>query len=228
MPRQKRIDEAGRIYHAINRGDARQPIFLKPDDYEAFIRVLSEGLEKYPVDLYAFTLMPNHWHFVLRPEKDGQMGKLLRWVTATHSLRYHGHYRTRGEGHIYQSRFKSFPVQDDSHFYVLCRYVERNPLRANLVKRAEEWQFGSLYRWNQPTEPSPRVLSPWPIPRLPNWNQRVNEPLSEKELSAIRTSVNRGRPYGDEQWTEEVAEKHGIWFTLRPVGRPRKKRTPVL
>jgi len=172
--------------------------------------------------------MPNHWHFVLRPLKDGQMGKLLRWVTATHSLRYHGRCLTRGERHFYQSRFKSFPVQDDSHFYVLCRYVERNPLRANLVTRAEQWQYGSLYRWNQSTEPLPRVLSPWPIPRLANWNQRVNDPLSEKELLAIRTCVNRGRPYGDEQWTEAFAEKHGIWFTLRPVGRPRKKRTPVL
>jgi putative transposase len=227
MPRQKRIDEAGAIYHVINRGNARQKIFLKHEDYEAFIGILSEGLEKYPVELFAFTLMPNHWHLVLRPSKDGQMGKLLRWITATHSLRYHAHYQTRGEGHIYQSRFKSFPVQDDSHFYVLCRYVERNPVRANLVKRAEEWRYGSLFRWNQPVEPSPRILSRWPIPRLANWNDRVNEPLSESELSAIRTSVNRGRPYGDEQWTEEVAEKHGIWFTLRPVGRPRKNRTPA-
>lgn len=217
MPRQKRADEAGVIYHAINRGNARQKIFLKQEDYDAFIRVLAEGLEKYPVELFSFTLMPNHWHLVLRPQQDGQMGRLLRWVTATHSLRYHGHYRTRGEGHIYQSRFKSFPVQDDTHFYVLCRYVERNPLRANLVKHAEDWQYGSLFRWNQSAEPLPKILSPWPIPRLPNWIQRVNEPLGEKELDAIRTCVNRGRPFGDEQWTDEVAEKHGLWFTMRPV-----------
>lgn len=227
MPRQKRADEAGVIYHAINRGNARQKIFLKQEDYDAFIRVLAEGLEKYPVELFSFTLMPNHWHLVVRPQQDGQMGRLLRWVTATHSLRYHGHYRTRGEGHIYQSRFKSFPVQDDTHFYVLCRYVERNPLRANLVKHAEDWQYGSLFRWNQSAEPLPKILSPWPIPRLPNWIQRVNEPLGEKELDAIRTCVNRGRPFGDEQWTDEVAEKHGLWFTMRPVGRPRKKRTPA-
>ena len=156
------------------------------------------------------------------------MGSLLRWVTATHSLRYHAHYQPRGEGHIYQARFKSFPVQDDIHFYVLCRYVERNPLRANLVTKAEEWRYGSLYRWNQPTEPLPRILSSWPIPRLPNWNQHVNHPISEKELSALRTCVNRGRPYGDDQWTETMADKHGVWATLRPVGRSRKKKqTPV-
>ena len=106
---------------------------------------------------------------------------------------------------------------------VLCRYVERNPLRANLVTKAEAGRYGSLYRWNQPTEPLPRILSPWPIPRLPNWNQHVHEPISEKELSALRTCVNRGRPYGDDQWTEKMADKHGVWATLRPVGRPRKK-----
>ncbi len=83
--------------------------------------------------------MPNHWHLVLRPQKDGQMERMLRWVTATHSLRYHAYYHTRGEGHNYQARFKSFPVQNDSHFYVLCRYVERNPMRTNLVRRAEDW-----------------------------------------------------------------------------------------
>ncbi len=222
MPRQKRIDEAGTIYHALNRGNSRQTIFHKHEDYDAFVRVLAEGLTKYSVQLYSFTLMPNHWHLVLRPTQDGQMGKFLRWVTATHSLRYHAHYHTRGEGHIYQSRYKSFPVQDDTHFYVLCRYVERNPVRANLVVRAERWQYGSLYRWNQSVEPSPQVLSPWPLPRLPNWNRRVNESLSDKELNAIRTSVDRDRPFGDLEWTEEMAEKHGVWSTLRPAGRPPK------
>jgi len=160
MPRQKRSDQAGVIYHALNRGNARAKIFKKDEDYEAFIRVLHEGLEKYPVELFSFTLMPNHWHLVLRPAKDGQMGRLLRWVTATHTLRYHGHYHKRGYGHVYQSRFKSFPVQDDTHFYVVCRYVERNPVAARLVNRAEQWKYGSLYRWCQLSEPFPAILSP--------------------------------------------------------------------
>ena len=158
MPRQKRVDEARMIYHAINRGNARNSIFHKSEDYDALLRVLAEGLEKYQVDLFSFVLMPNHWHLVLRPGRDGEMGKLLRWVTATHSLRYHAHYHTREYGHIYQSRFKSFPIQDDTHFYVVCRYVERNPLRANLVPKAELWPYGSLYRWNQTTDSIPKVL----------------------------------------------------------------------
>jgi len=100
MPRQSRDDRAGQIYHALNRGNQRQQIFRKPQDYDAFIGVLADGLQKYPVELFSFTLMPNHWHLVLRPAKDGQMGRLLRWVTATHTLRYRGHYRNRGGGHL--------------------------------------------------------------------------------------------------------------------------------
>lgn len=105
MLRQKRVDVARMIYHAINRGNARNTIFHKPEDYDAFLRVLAEGLEKYQVDLFSFVLMPNHWHLVLRPGQDGEMGKLLRWITSTHSLRYHAHFDTRGYGYIYQSRF---------------------------------------------------------------------------------------------------------------------------
>ena len=222
MPRQKRSDEAGVIYHALNRGNDRKRIFEKPADYEAFIRILHEGLQKYSVELFAFTLMPNHWHLVLRPGKDGQMGRLLRWVSATHTLRYHGHYGRHGYGHLYQSRFKSFPVQDDEHFYVVCRYVERNPLRASLVKTAQHWPYGSLHRWCQVTQPKPEILSRWPMRRLPNWVDRVNAALCQSELNALRASVNRGRPFGEEAWVDDIAEKHGLRYTMRPVGRPRK------
>ena len=222
MPRQKRADVGGVIYHVLNRGNARQLIFHKDQDYEAFIRVLADGLEKYDVELFSFTLMPNHWHLILRPQADGQMGRLMRCVTATHSLRYHGHYHTRGEGHIYQARFKSFPIQDDAHFYVVCRYVERNPLRAKLVSRAEDWKFGSLYRWNQSSEPIPQIVSPWPIPRLPNWNARVNAALTAQELKAMRTCIDRGRPFGDDRWVEDTVAKYNLQSTIRPLGRPKK------
>ncbi len=223
MPRRKRADAGGVIYHALNRGNARQKIFHKGEDYEAFIRVLGEGLLKHDVKLFSFVLMPNHWHLVVRPEKDGELGRMLRWVTATHTLRYHAHYHTRGEGHVYQSRFKSFPIQDDPHFYVVCRYVERNPLRANMVEKAEHWEYGSLYRWIQAAEPKPKILSPWPMARLPNWIDRVNEALTTKELKALRTCVDRGQPFGDATWTEDTANKHNMWSTLRPLGRPKRQ-----
>ncbi len=220
MPRAPRADEAGGLYHALNRGNARATVFRKDSDYEAFERILGEGLARYEVELFAFQLLPNHWHFVLRPNQDGEMSRFLRWITATHTMRFHAHYHTAGQGHVYQGRFKSFPLQDDEHFFTVCRYVERNALRAGLVKRAEKWRWGSLWRWLHRPEPDPQLLSPWPISRLPRWVDRVNEPLTERELKALRRSAQRGSPFGDRSWVQSNAKRLGLESTLRPRGRP--------
>lgn len=141
-------------------------------------------------------------------------------------MRYHAHYHTSGEGHVYQGRFKSFPVQDDDHFSVVCRYVERNALRAGLVERAEDWRWGSLWRWLQKREPEPPLLSPWPIARLPNWVERVNTPLREGELKAVRHCIRRSSPLGEKDWIESTARRLGLESTLRPRGRPPVRPLP--
>lgn len=220
MPRPPRADEAGGLYHALNRGNARAEVFHKPEDYAAFERILSEGLARYDVNLFCYQLMPNHWHLVLRPNAAGELSRFLRWVTATHTMRYHAHYRTSGEGHVYQGRYKSFPIQDDAHFLTVCRYVERNAVRARLADRAEDWRWGSLWRWLQANEPAPVLLSPWPISRSPNWVQRVNDPLTDGELAAIRKSAQKGAPLGEPDWIEQTAQRLGLTSTLRARGRP--------
>ena len=223
MGRPKRADESGGIYHAWNRGNARATLFHKPEDYDAFERILADALEQYPCQILAYQLMPNHWHFVLQPTVDGGMSNFLRWVSLTHTMRLHAHYHTSGEGHVYQGRFKSFPVQDDEHFLTVCRYVERNALRAGLVGKAEDWKWGSLARWCAHREPKPNLLTRWPISRSPNWLHRVNTPLSEKELKALRWSVKRGSPFGEETWVESTARRMSLESTLRPRGRPKKE-----
>jgi putative transposase len=222
MPRAPRADEAGGLYHALNRGNGRQTIFQKTEDYEAFEHVLGEGLARYQVQLYSYQLMPNHWHLVLRSQADGEMSRFVRWITATHTMRLHAHYETSGEGHVYQGRFKSFPVQDDEHFLTVCRYVERNALRAGLVERAEDWRFGSLWRWKQRRPPDPPLLSPWPIARPSRWVERVNAALTDAELASVRVSVQRGSPFGEAEWIETTSRRTGLESTLRPRGRPRK------
>ena len=221
MPRAPRADEAGGLYHALNRGNMRATIFHKEEDYAAFERVLREGLDLHQIELFSYQLMPNHYHLVLRPEVDGEMSRFMGWIGGTHTMRYHAHYRTSGMGHLYQQRYKSFPIQDDEHFLVVCRYVERNAVRAGLVDRAEDWRWGSLWRWLQKPEPDPKLLSPWPLPRLPGWVDRVNEPLSQPELDAVRRCAQRGTPLGDEGWVESMARRLNLESTMRPRGRPR-------
>ena len=181
MGRPKRAAQAGYIYHVLNRANARMTIFETDEDYAAFERILSEAVERFEMRLLSYCVMPNHWHLVVHPSEDGQLSRFTGWLTLTHTQRWHAHRKSTGSGHVYQGRFKSFPIQDDEHYYTVCRYVERNALTANLVQRAEDWRWGSLYHWKQrSTEPQP-LLSPWPQKRKPGWAAHVNQPLGTKK-----------------------------------------------
>jgi putative transposase len=208
------------VYHVLNRGNGRLRLFLKEGDYEAFEQVLVEGLKRYPVDLLTYCLMPNHWHLVVRPRTDVALGRLMGWVGVTHVRRHHEHYHRRGAGHLYQGRYKSFPVAEDDYFLALCRYVEANAVRAKLVERAEQWRWCGL--WRRARRSNDLVLSPWPVERPRNWTTLVNTGLSEEELRGVRDCVGRGRPLGPTQWVQATAARLGLDFTLRGPGRPRK------
>jgi len=223
MPRRKRVATGGYVFHVLNRAVARQKIFATQKDYAAFENVLTEALARIPVRLLSYCLMPNHWHLVLWPKRgrDEDLSEFMRWLTVTHTQRWHAAHGTSGSGPLYQGRFKSFPVQGDDHFLTLCRYVERNALRANLVDRGQDWRWGSLWHRSQTASPVP--LSDWPVVRPRNWNQLVNKPQTEDELEAVRNAIKRGRPFGSEEWIGKTAERLELESTLRPRGRPRKE-----
>jgi len=223
MPRRPRICPAGVCFHVLNRAVARLTLFEKPADYEAFDRVLEEAFEREPLPIFSYCVMPNHWHFVVRPATDEQLSDFFRWLTHTHTMRWHAHYGTQGTGHLYQGRFKAFPIEEDEHLLAVLRYVERNPLRANLCQRAEEWKFGSAWRMRHGDRKSRRLLSAWPIPRPRQWKSYVNRPQGEAELKAIRQSVIRGTPYGSQRWATQSAARLQLKHTLRSRGRPKKE-----
>lgn len=212
----------GLVYHVLNRGVARLPLFEKPTDYDAFVRVVAEALGRHPMRILAFALMPNHWHFIVWPERDGDLTHFFRWLTHTHTMRWHAHYHTAGTGHLYQGRFKSFPVESDVHVDAVCRYAERNPLRARLVKRAENWRWTSLWRRVHGDDQPARLLSPGPRPLPADWVERVNQAQTAGELEALRQAVRRSNPFGSAKWQKQTAARLGLTHTLRPPGRPKK------
>ena len=114
--------------------------------------------------IFAYTVMPNHWHLFVRPETDSQLSDFFRWLTHTHTMRWHAHHHTEGTGHLYQGRFKTFPIAEDEHLLTVLRYVERNPLRACLCERAEDWAFSSLWRRKHGTPEQQKLLTEWPFP----------------------------------------------------------------
>jgi putative transposase len=222
MGRSLRASEGGYVYHVLNRANARLSIFEGDGDYEAFEQVLLQAVERTETRLLAYCLMPNHWHLVVWPQEDGELSRFVGWLTLTHTQRWHAHRRSAGCGHVYQGRFKSFPIQEDEHLYTVARYVERNALRARLVRRAQQWRWGSLFRWQRGHAEDRRLLAAWPLPRRAGWIDQVNQPQTEAELAAVRRSIERGVPFGDESWTRRVVRHLGLETTLRPRGRPRK------
>jgi len=224
MGRPRRAAVGGYVYHVLNRANARMTIFDNAGDYEAFETTLAQAVERMETRLLAYCVMPNHWHLVVWPREDGELSRFVGWLTLTHTQRWHAYRESTGSGHVYQGRFKSFPVQDDDHLFAVARYVERNALRAKLTPRAEQWRWGSLWRWLHGSAVDKRLLAAWPTPRKPGWVDYVNAPQTEAELIAVRHSVQRGCPLGEESWSEKAVRRLGLESTLRPQGRPKLDR----
>ncbi len=149
----------------------------------------------------------------------------MQRLTVTRVTRWQRHHRKVGEGHVYQGRFKSFPVETDDYFYQGMRYAERHALRANLVENAEEWQWCRLWRRQSENVDLRRWLAQWPVSLPRDWVRHVNTPQTEAELAALRRSLSRGQPYGSPSWTEAIAKQLGLVSTLRPRGRPTKEKS---
>jgi putative transposase len=221
MPRRPRLAVGGLAYHVLNRRVGRLKLFEKPADYAGFEKILAEAHDRTGMRIAAYCLMPTHWHLLLWPRRDDELSEVLRWITVTHTQRWHVRYRSSGTGPVYQGRFKSFPVQTDGHFLTVARYVERNALRASLVSRAEDWKWSSLWRRMQDNPEKAPWMSEWPVEQPGNWVKQVNQRETAAELERLRVSVNRGQPFGSEAWVVRTVKRFGLESTLRPRGRPK-------
>lgn len=221
MARATRVDVADQVYHVINRANARVQVFDTDNDYRQFEDILAEAVERYDMRLLAYSIMPNHWHLVLYPKRDGDMQAFMAWLTNTHTRRWHAAKGTIGQGHLYQGRYKSFICEEDSHFLTLVRYVERNAKKANMVKKAENWKWSSVWRREKGTQEQQKMLSPWPIKIPRNYVAWLNAPQTEAEEQAIERSIVKNLPFGGDRWTLKTIEKFGLEQTARGVGRPK-------
>jgi putative transposase len=229
MPRIARRAPGGLVYHVLNRANGRLRLFKKDEDFLAFEQVLLAAHRRTPIRVLDWCLMPNHWHLVLWPEKDGELTAFMRWLTLTHAQRWKHAHAAVGHGHLYQGRFKSFPIEQDAHLLAVLRYVERNPVRANLARRAEQWRWGSALVRRDPSHELRALLSPWPIGRPARWLELVHSPQTKAEVATILEHLRRGRPLGSRQWMDRVVKTLSLEQTIRPRGRPPgwRKRSDV-
>jgi putative transposase len=223
MPRTARASAGGRCYHVLNRGNAGTEVFHEARDYAEFVELLRQETETRDVRLLAYCLLPDHFHIVLWPRKDGDLSRWMQWLSTSHVRRYHSQYQT--SGHVWSGRFRAFPIQADEHLLTVLRYVEQNPVRLKKLKlrKPERWSWSSVGRELAGLERP--AIEPGPVARGRNWLKSVQQPLTAEELAMVRHSVVRGTPFGDARWQQRIVAKLGLESTMRPRGRPRK--TPV-
>jgi putative transposase len=178
MPRQRRHAASGVSFHATNRGVERRTLFRNESDYRQFLWLLEEGKQRYAVSLFALCLMPNHFHVIIRPDQDGALSAYFHWVQGCYSRHLRIYTHTSGYGHVFQERFWTGVIHDEWHFLNVLRYVEANPVTARLVKRAEQWQWSSLFLRGSDRR---GLLDPLPVALARNWEDVVNdEPLADE------------------------------------------------
>ena len=222
MGRPTRTDIGGYVYHVLNRANARTTIFNTEKEYQDFEAILFEAMEKFQMRLLSYCLMPNHFHLVLYPQTDGEIKKFMHWLTLTHTQRWHANTKTIGYGHLYKGRYKSFIVENDSHLWIVLAYVERNPLRAKLVKSLKNWKWSSYYKRLHGTLLQKKLLATNSITWPRNYEELLTITEEKEKVDIIRNSINRGKPYGSISWTDKVLKKFGLEITERRRGRPKK------
>ena len=218
MARRARVCPAGYVYHVMNRGAFQQELFATDVDYQIFEELIFLTQEKIPIRICGYCLMPNHWHLALWPDEDKQLSKYMHHLTSTHVQKVKKHWEIRTHGSIYQGRYKSCLVESSEYYLNLIRYIEANPLRAKLVEHAELWRWSSLPKRISGGIFSQLISSPIKLPN--NWTDIVNKQLSNNEVLNLRKAVNKGSPYGDKNWIQEMANNLDLKYSLNEPGRP--------
>jgi putative transposase len=224
MARPKRKTKGGYCYHVLNRANGRLRIFRKRGDFLAFERIIGEAQERIDIKIYGWCLMSNHWHLLLEPFGDGDLSEFMRWLTVTHTMRYHYSHGTAGMGHIYQGPFKSFPVQQN-HLTRLLRYIEANPVRAKMVDNAGDYQWSSFNHHTGRANPElPFTVSELPVNLPRNWRHLVHKNMPATDLANVMNSIKRGAPFGEAEWIAKTAKDLELQSTINKRGRPPKEQ----
>lgn len=220
MSRWQRTLPDGIVQHVVNRGCKRGLLFHEPADCEGFLELIAEAESRCPVRLIAFSLMRNHWHLVVWPEHGEAVSAHMQWLMNAHIRQYRGRHGGRGDGHIYQGRYRNCSVPTASDVWRVVRYVEANALRARFVTRAEAWPWCSLATTQTPS--GRQLLSDGLIVRPPDWIETVNAAMPTEQLVAVRAATAQGTEFRTEP-------QDGGGPARRPVrrGRPRTWRRSV-
>ena len=182
--------------HICNRSAGQITICQSAAEYIQFETCLKEMLEKFPLRLFAFCIMPNHWHLLLEGDTGQDVIKGMHWLGTTHAVRHRKDTGSIGRGAVYQNRFRAYPIQRNGAFYRVAHYIERNPVEASLCRSPDEWPWSSA----SPGKTAALALSDWPVSKPKNWIETIQKPQDELVLNEIQNHEILQRPLGDPEW----------------------------
>jgi putative transposase len=213
MARLARVVAAGVPHHVTQRGNRRQQVFFSAEDYEAYRTLLAEGCRAAGVEVWGYCLMPNHVHLILTPADEGGLRAALGEAHRRYSRRVN--FREGWRGYLWQGRFASAPM-DEAHLLAAARYVELNPVRAGLTKRAQDWPWSSA-RAHVSGRDDGLVQARPLLDRAPDWLAFLAGGLDDAERETIRSSERTGRPLGSAAFVAGLEHE---------LGRPLARRKP--
>ncbi len=225
MPRTGRVVLPGYPHHVVQRGHNRQAVFAEPHDYSYYLNTLKEWKGEYGVRLYGYCLMTNHVHLIIEPDNVAAMGQLMKRL-AGRQTRYVNRQEFRS-GTLWEGRYKSSPIDTDNYLLACCRYVELNPVRAQIVSKPEDYYWSS-YRERMGLKSQIAFLDSTSVTgkRLPHellshetYEQFVSGGIPPEETTLIRTALKRGQLTGGARFIDEVEGIIGRRIERRGPGR---------
>jgi putative transposase len=205
-------------FHVTQRGNRRQDVFFSDDDRRRYLSWLGEYSTKYGLELLAYCLMTNHVHLIVIPRFLDSIARTLRILDIRHCQAINA--RFGWSGHLWQGRYFSTAL-DDAHLWSAVRYAERNPVRAEMVSRAEDYPWSSAaFHLGRKPDALIQSAGSWGRP-IDGWQEALSQPEDEQMVQTIRTRTDCGFPCGDDEFVNRLSEALGHPLILRPQGRPK-------
>ena len=224
MSRNARVVIPGCPHHVVQRGNNRQDVFFVDADREYYLELLQEQSERFGLRVEAYCLMTNHVHLVATPRKEDSLAKAVGRTNLYYTRfvnRLHGRC-----GHLWQDRFFSCPL-DEEYFWSAVAYVERNPVRAKLVRAPWRWPWSSAAAHVEGRDVTGLLdLSAWRkrLPRGADWAEAIRRPQDEQIVARLRTWSHRGCPLGSDGFVSKLEVMLNRRLRPCPRGRPKKKK----
>lgn len=224
MPRMARTICPRTPHHVTQRGNRREDVFFTDADRLAYLKWLTEYAEKHQVDVLAYCLMTNHVHLVVVPATEDALHRALKPLHMRYAQRINR--RKRWKGHLWQGRFFSSAL-DEGYLWAAIRYVERNPVRAKMVRRAENYAWSSAAAHagllQEDTVLTGKLNWRRQFASIGNWAAWLAEGDNPEQLELIRRNIDKGLPCGSASFVRRLEKLLGRDLAFRPPGRPRKK-----